>query len=120
MKYNFFWDENITRKLQKTIERFGYQVDSVRNQKLFGIKNGDLIKHLNAHKFTLITFDKYFLEKEFSVKQGIIVLDLTPNRDEFSVPLLEKFLKLLKNENVDLIDKKILLNQEYISSFKSK
>lgn len=118
MKYNFFCDENITRKLQETIKRFGYQVDSVRNQKLFGVNNGELVKHLNAHAFTLITFDKHFLESEFSVNQGIIVLDVNPIRDEFTVPLLEKFLIILKNEKISCIGKKILLNRDFFFNFK--
>ena len=117
MKYDFFCDENITRKLQKTIKRLGYKVDSVRDQKLFGMNNGNLVKYLNAHNFTLITFDKDFLKKKFSVNQGIIILEVTPNRDEFTVPVLEKFLILLKNDKIDCIDKKILLNQGYISKF---
>ena len=118
MKYNFFCDENITRRLQETIKKFGYQVDSVRNQKLYGVNNGDLVKHLNAHAFTLITFDKDFLELEFSVNQGIIVLDVNPNRDEFTVPLLEKFLTLLRNEKVSCIGKKILLNRDFFFNLK--
>ena len=104
--------------MQETIKRFSYQVDSVRNQKLYGVNNGDLVKHLNAHAFTLITFDKDFLELEFSVNQGIIVLDVNPNRDEFTVPLLEKFLTLLRNEKVSCIGKKILLNRDFFFNLK--
>ena len=43
MKYDFFCDDNITRKLQKTIKRLGYKVDSMRDQKLFGMNNGNLV-----------------------------------------------------------------------------
>ncbi|KKM14810.1 hypothetical protein LCGC14_1702350, partial [marine sediment metagenome] len=43
----------------------------------------NLVKYLNTHNFTLITFDKDFLKKKFSVNQGIIILEVTPNRDEF-------------------------------------
>lgn len=49
MKYKFYCDENITKKLQNTIKRYGFQVDSVRNQKLFGIKNGDFYKHQGSN-----------------------------------------------------------------------
>lgn len=80
MKYNFFCDENITIKLQNVIKKFVYPVDSVRNQRLFGISNGTLLKHLNDHNLTLITFDKVFLEMEFFVNQGVIILDINPNR----------------------------------------
>ena len=85
MKYDFFCDENITRKLQKTIKGLGYKIDSVRDQKLFDMNNGNLVKYLNAHNFTLITFDKDFLKKKISVNQGIIILEVTPNRDEFTI-----------------------------------
>jgi len=43
MKYKFFCDENITKKIQETIKKFGFQVDSVRHQKLFGMNNGNLL-----------------------------------------------------------------------------
>jgi len=117
MIYNFFCDENITRKLEKTIKRCGYRDDSERNQKLFGVSNGDLVKYLNTHNFTLITFDKDFLKSELSVNQGIIILDVKPNRDEFAVPLLEEFLVMLKNEKINCIGKKILLNQDFFRNF---
>ena len=81
------------------------------------MNNGNLVKYLNAHNFTLITFDKDFLKKKFSVNQGIIILEVNPNRDEYPVPLLEKFLILLKNDRIDCINKKILINQGYISKF---
>jgi len=118
MKYNFFCDENITRKLQKVIKKFGFQVDSVRNQNLFGINNGNLLKHLNEHSFTLITFDKDFLEMEFTVNQNVIILDINPNRDEFTIPLLERSMIMLKNEKIDCIGKKILLNRDFFFKFK--
>jgi predicted nuclease of predicted toxin-antitoxin system len=118
IKFSFFCDENITKKLQEIIKKFGYPVESIRNQKLFGMNNGDLAKYLNANDFTLITFDKDFLEAEFSVNQGIIVLDINPNRDEFTVPLLEEFLILLKNEKIDCNGKKILLNRDFFLKFK--
>ncbi|MFX1396811.1 MAG: DUF5615 family PIN-like protein [Promethearchaeota archaeon] len=117
MKYKFFCDENITKKLQKTIKENVFQVDSVRDQKLFGIKNGDLILFLNSQNFTLITFDKDFLEKRYSVNQGIIIFDIHPNRDEYTIPLLERFLILLKNDKIECQNKKILLNQDFISNF---
>lgn len=118
MRYDFFCDENITKRLQATIKKFGYPVDSVRSKKLYGLNNGDLVKYLNGRNYMLITFDKDFLKADFSVNQGIIVLEIIPNRDEFTVPLLEKFLILLKNEKINCVGKKILLNQEFFSSFK--
>lgn len=115
MKYKFFCDENITKKLQNAVKRYGYQVDSVRNRKIFGIKNGDLITLINSQNFTLITFDKDFLEDKFSVSQGIIILDVNPNRDEFTVPLFEKLLDLLKKDKIDCKNRKIVLNQDFLS-----
>ncbi len=115
MEYKFFCDENITKKLQKTIQKFGYQVNSVRQQKLYGITNGELLKYLETNKYTLLTFDKDFLQAHLTASQGIIILDVNPNRDEFTVPLLENFLTMLKNEEINCIGEKILLNTEYFS-----
>ncbi|MBD3193597.1 MAG: hypothetical protein GF317_00975 [Candidatus Lokiarchaeota archaeon] len=91
MKPKFYCDENITRKLENTFEILGYEVDSVRNQKLFGMENGNLVNHLNMNKQTLITFDRDFLNKDILIHHGVIILDVHPNRDEFSVPLLKEF-----------------------------
>ena len=118
MEYKFFCDENITKKLEAVIKNFGYQVDSIRNQKLYGLSNGDLVKYLNTSNWTLLTFDKDFLHTEFSVRQGIIILNVKPNRDEFTVPLLEKFLNLLKNEKINCVGKKILLDQKFLLNLK--
>ena len=67
MKFKFFCDENITKKLQNTIKDYGFQVDSVRTRKIFGIKNGDLLTLINSEKFiflTLINSEKFiFLSK---------------------------------------------------------
>lgn len=120
MKYKFYCDENITKKLQNTIKRCGFQVDSVRNRKLFGIKNGDLITLINSQNYTLVTFDKDFLEDDFSVSQGIIILDVNPNRDEFTIPLFEKFLNLLKKDKIDCTNRKIVLNQDFLSKLIKK
>ncbi len=116
MKYKFSCDENITTKLQNTIKSHGFQVDSVRSRKLFGIKNGDLMILLNTQKYILITFDKDFLENKFSINQGIIILDVNPNRDEFTIPLFEKFLNLLKDEKFDCMNRKIVLNKNFLSN----
>ena len=118
MKYDFFCDENITKKLQNTIKKFGFETDSVRNQKIFGLSNGELVKYLNSRNKILITFDKDFLKTELSLEQGVIIIDVNPNRDEFTVPILERFLNILKTEKIDLKGKKILLNQEFLSNFK--
>lgn len=100
--------------MQETIKKFGFQVDSVRNQKFFGMNNGDLLIYLNVHNFIQIIFDKDFLKAEFSVNQGIIVVDVTPNRDEFTIPLLEKFLTMLKKGKINCTNKKVLLNREFV------
>ena len=115
MKYKFFCDENITRKLQNTIKQYDFLVDSVRERKIYGIMNGDLISLVNAENYILIPFDKEFLEDRFSVSQGIIILDVKPNRDEFTVPLFKKFLDLLKHGKIDCTNRKIVLNQEFLS-----
>ncbi|MHA1104394.1 MAG: DUF5615 family PIN-like protein [Promethearchaeota archaeon] len=120
MKYKFFCDENITKKLQNFIKRYGFTVDSVRNRKIFGIKNGELITLINSQKYTLITFDKDFLEDNFVVSQGIIILDINPNRDEFTIPLFEKFLNLLKKGQFDCTNRKIILNQDFLFKLRKK
>jgi hypothetical protein len=78
------------------------------------MENGNLVNHLNMNKHTLITFDKDFLNDDILIHHGVIILDIHPNRDEFSVPLLKEFLKLLKDGKIEMGNKKILLNREYL------
>ena len=118
MKYKFFCDENITKKLQNVIKKYGFQVDSVRTRKIFGMKNGDLLILINSQNFTLITFDKDFLDDKFIANQGIIILDVNLNRDEFVIPLVEEFLNFLKKDKVDCTNRKILLNHDFLSELK--
>ena len=49
------------------------------------------------------------------MNQGIIILDVNPNRDEFAVPLLGELLIMLKNEKINCIGKNILLNQDFLN-----
>ena len=87
-------------------------------KKIFGAKNGDLITIINSQNFTLITFDKDFLDDSFSVSQGIIILDVNPNRDKFTIPIIKKFLNLLKEDKIDCTNSKIVLNQEFLSKLR--
>lgn len=48
----FFCDENITKRIYQTINKAGYQVDSVRTLKKWGISNGDLFLHLDSGNYT--------------------------------------------------------------------
>ena len=91
MKLKFFCDENITRKIRDTIKLSGFEFDSIRNQKLFGLANEEIIKFINERNFTLITFDKDFLELNIDIFNGVVVIDIHPNRDEFTVLLVENF-----------------------------
>ena len=113
MKLKFFCDENITKELEKTLKKYGFQVSSVRHEKLYGLSNGDLVDFIEKQNYTFLTFDKDFLQSHFIISQGIIILDVSPNRDEFTVPLLEKFLALLKKEEINCVGKKIILNKDY-------
>lgn len=117
MGINFFCDENITKAIYRTIDSFGYKVSSIRELDMMGIKNGALISFLENDDYTFITFDKDFLDSLFMLKNGIIIIDIKPNRDSFVIPILEKFLKLLKENRINLSNQKIILNYEFIEEF---
>ena len=118
MKPKFFCDENITREIQNLIKKQGYEITSVRDKKLFGMENGNLTNYLNENKFTLITFDKDFLNKNVKIDEGAIIIDVHPNRNEFTRPIIEEFLKYLKNESVKLSGTRIRLNKQYLEEHK--
>lgn len=83
-----------------------------------GISNGDLFLHLNSDNYTLITFDKDFLNPNLKLKGGVIVIDIHPNRDEFVEPLLVNFLKLVSQNIVDCYGKVIILNKVFLDKYK--
>lgn len=84
---------------------------------MVGIKNGALISFLEKDDYTFITFDKDFLDSNFLLKNGIIIIDIKPNRDSFVIPVLEKFLNMIKENKINMSNQKILLNYEFIEKY---
>ena len=85
---------------------------------MFGTGNGDLVNFLDSKGLTLVTFDKDFLDSNMSVKHGVVIIDVHPNEDAVTVPILESFLNELVRESVLVEGRKILLNNEFLSKIK--
>lgn len=117
MGINFFCDENITKAIYRTIVSFSFKVSSITELDMMGIKNSALISFLENDDNTFITFDKDFLDSLFTLKNGIIIIDIKPNRDSFVIPVLEKFLNMIKEDKINPLNQKILLNYEFIQEF---
>ena len=120
MPLNFFCDENITKQIVQIIATMGFPVDSVRNQNKIGISNGELVNYLNKHDYTLVTFDKDFLNPSFRIKAGIVIIDIHPNRNENVIPILTEFISLMKKNKINCYGKMIILNKQYLDGVNEK
>jgi len=54
----------------------------------------------------------FLLAKEF------IIINVNPNRDENTIPLMKEFLNLLKEDKIDCTNSKIVLNQDFLSKLR--
>ena len=120
MPLKFFYDENITKRIVQIIAAEGFHVDRVRNQKQLGISNGELTNYVNTHDYTLVTFDKDFLESNLRIQGWVVVIEVHPNRDEYVKPILTKFLMLVKENKIECYGKVILLNKQFLDAKREK
>ena len=89
----FLLDENVTHKALNLISDMGYQVSSVKKEKLLGTKNGDLSPIIKENDWVIITHDKGF--RSHCVKYGlkVILVDTHPITEKFVLPVLQLFFK---------------------------
>lgn len=95
----FLLDENVSHKALGIISKLGFQVSSVKREKLLGIKNGDLSPVLNREDWVIITHDRGFRAHCFKYKLKVILIEVHPITEKYVLPVLVDFFKEF-NENV--------------------
>lgn len=105
-KVKFLTDENVSPKVVKAMRAKGYDIKDIKEEKLFGISDHQVLTLAKKENRAIITYDKDFanlLNHPLQSHRGVILLRysaLTPNN------LIEKFLPLLDS----LIKRKLLDN----------
>jgi len=98
---DFFLDENITPKIALAFKAEGYTISSIHSLKKFGLENGAVINLSINYRAILVTLDKEFLNPNKKSPYGILIIDIHPARDPFTVPVVTEFLQKLKKDPID-------------------
>jgi len=91
----FIADENIPNSLIEAIRRKGYSVKDLKEEKLFGVSDQEILEMGKKEKRMTITFDKDFMDlSKSAVKdhKGIILLRY---KDKSAKKVVESFMYLL-------------------------
>ena len=111
LKVKFLTDENVSPKIIKVMRTKGYDVRDIKEEKLFGISDHQVLVLANKENRTIITYDKDFANLRnhpLQSHKGVILLrysELKPS------DLINKFLPLLDS----LIKRKLLGNLIIVS-----
>ena len=96
----FLTDENIASSLIKEIRRKGYDVKDIKEEKLFGASDDEILKMANKENRIILTHDKDFanlLNFPLTSHKGVILLrffDQSPNNTvNHFIPLLDSKIK---------------------------
>ncbi|MBI2076304.1 MAG: DUF5615 family PIN-like protein [Candidatus Aenigmarchaeota archaeon] len=104
MKLKLLTDENIAKSVVNALRRTGYDVKDVKEEKLFGISDEEVLELANKENRVIITHDKDFANLINNPNQkhsGIVLVrfsDQTPeNVINKLLPLLKKLRDKIKN-----------------------
>lgn len=110
-KVKFLTDENVSPKIIRAMRTDGYDVKDIKEKKLFGVSDHQVLTLANKENRAIITYDKDFanlLNHPLQSHKGVVLLrysELEPNN------LIDKFLPLLAL----LIKRKLLGNLIIVS-----
>lgn len=113
----FLLDENVSNNLRKLLISNGYEVITIQDLDMRGVKNSGLMEVARVKNRILITYDKDFIHFKYTQDHFIIVVDIHPLIDEAVLPIFEKFLESLnfddlKNNFIVLEKNKIILRKK--------
>lgn len=110
-KVKILTDENVSPKIVKVMRTQGYDVKDIKEEKLFGVSDHQVLILANKEKRTIITYDKDFANLRnhpLQSHKGVVLLrysELKPSG------LINKFLPLLSS----LIKRKLIGNLIIVS-----
>ena len=108
----FLTDENISASLVKAIRKNGYDVKDIKEEKLFGTKDNEILKIANKENRIVLTHDKDFanlLNSPLTSHKGVILLRFV-NQSPKNV--INHFIPLLNSELKDKFKNKLVIISE--------
>ncbi|MBI2672234.1 DUF5615 family PIN-like protein [Candidatus Woesearchaeota archaeon] len=99
----FLIDENVASSITKGLRKDGYDVKDIKELKMFGISDKEVLELANKEKRIVITYDSDFENHPYfiNIKHfGIILLKF---KDQSSRRVLEAILSTLKSKIADKI-----------------
>ena len=114
-------DENVASFVVRELRKIGIDVKDVKEQKLFGASDQEILRHAHTEKRILVTHDKDFIHLTSSKKgdhKGVILLRLLDQCPSNVAEVLLRFLasdmdKNLSNSVVVVSEFKITVHREF-------
>lgn len=118
---NFLTDENIARSVVKQLRQGGHDVRDIKEEKLYGISDIEIINRAREENRIVITHDKDFgnIIKNQNLNHKGIILIRCKNQSPSNVSDIID--KLLNSEIIDKIeDSLIIVSEEQIVVYKKQ
>ena len=99
----FLTDESIFSATVSVLRQYGHDVKDIRELGFSGIDNGEVIEVAKKESRILFTVDKHFgniLKFPVGSNPGVVLLRIKPLTIEKVHPILEDFLKIVKEKEI--------------------
>ena len=121
MAFRFLTDENMSKSLVRELRDNGHNVKDIKEEKLFGAPDKEILNMAKAEDRIILTHDKDFsniLDFPLQSHNGIILIrykDLSPDN------VINKFVPLLDTELKNKLKKHlVIIADNFIKTFKAK
>ncbi len=101
MPLKFLADENIAISLVKALRKVGYDVKDIKEEKMFGISDREVIAKAKEDERIILTHDKDFgnlLNFPLQSHHGVILIRYRYQSPSYVIPRLMPLLGTLKNK----------------------
>ncbi|OQX19255.1 MAG: hypothetical protein BWK75_05835 [Candidatus Altiarchaeales archaeon A3] len=79
MRIKFLADENISKSVVDALRKKGYDIESIKEEKLFGISDREVINKAKKENRIILTHDKHFgnlLNYSFQSHRGVVFMEI--------------------------------------------
>ncbi len=115
MTLKFLTDENVSASLVNVLRAKGYNTKDIKEEKLFGIKDTEVIKIAFKENRVIITHDKDFanlLNYSLIKHKGVILLRFTNQSPDNVIKLFIPILKQIKENKIR--NSLVIIGDDYI------
>lgn len=121
MSFRFLADENISKSLVKALRDKSHDVKDIKEEKLFGTPDKEIVKAAKAEDRIILTHDKDFnnmLDFPLQSHNGIILIRYN---DLFPDNVIRQFVPLLDTEIKNKLKKHlVIITDHFIKTFRAK